>query len=220
VSGKLQTRPHTLISSNLIHSYLSADYERGVFNVSACAWNEDAEQNIVTIRPQDSESSTCSGSECSSSAGSSEGSSALSPGAAAGIAIAALVGVVILAVVLFFFIRRQRQKAAYKATPPEPDVSVLSGPVLNAVPPDPAHTDQSPPQSRFWSPDAVCGGAGGSSNGESRRDGGNTENSADEHGLELDGHGTEIKPVYHELPGSEVWRPGPDPGSVVRISYA
>ncbi|KAJ5831702.1 hypothetical protein N7474_000013 [Penicillium riverlandense] len=207
---------YTLGRTFLQEAYLSVDYEHGVFNVSACAWNEDAEQNIVTITPKDSDSSTCSGSECSSSTGSSGSSSPLSRGAVAGIAIAALVGVAILAAVLIFYIRRQRQKAAYKATPPEPDESVLSGPVNNAVPLDPLHTDQCPPQARFWSPDAVHGGVGESHNGESSGDGVNSENNADKHGLELDGHDIQVKPVYHELPGSEVWRTGPDPASVVR----
>ncbi|KAF7125408.1 hypothetical protein CNMCM5793_001586 [Aspergillus hiratsukae] len=206
---------YTLGRTFLQEAYLSADYERGVFNVSACAWNEGAEQNIVTIIPKDSDSSSCSGSGCSSSAGSSGDSSPLSRGAVAGIAIAALVGVVILAGVLFFFIRRQRQKAAYKATPPETSVSVLSGPVHNAVPSSPAHTDQSPLQARFWSADAVHGDVSESHNSNSRRDGVSIDNSVDKDGLELDGHDTEIKPVYHELPGSEVWRTGPGPGSVV-----
>ena len=190
--------------------------------MSACAWNEEAEQNIVTIIPKDSDPSTCSGSRCSS-AGSSGGSSPLSRGAVAGIAIAALVGVFILAAVLFFFMRRQRQKSKYKATTPEPDVSVLSGPVQNPVLSNSALTDRSPPQPRFWSPDAVCGGVSESYSGENRCDGVNTENSTDEHGLELDGDGTEIKPVYHELPGSEIWRKRSDPGSVVHrvpASYA
>ncbi|KAJ5670406.1 uncharacterized protein N7477_005769 [Penicillium maclennaniae] len=124
---------YTLGRAFLQEAYLSADYERGVFNVSACAWDENAQENIVTITSKDSDSSACSGNGCSSGGSSSNDSSPLSQGAVAGIAIAALVGVAILAAVLFFFIRRQRQKAAYKATPPEPDVSVLSGPVHNAL---------------------------------------------------------------------------------------
>lgn len=215
MSWKPRSRVRILISSDLIHRYLSADYERGVFNVSACAWNEGAEQNIVTIVPKDSDPSSCSGSGCSSSAGSSGDSSPLSRGAVAGIAIAALVGVVILAAVLFFFIRRQRQKAAYRATPPETSVSVLSGPVHNAVPSSPSHTDQSPLPARFWSADAVHGDVSESHNSTSRHDG-SIDNSVDKDNLELDGHDTQIKPVYHELPGSEVWRTGPGPGSVVQ----
>ncbi|KAJ5194509.1 uncharacterized protein N7498_007947 [Penicillium cinerascens] len=212
---------YTLGRTFLQEAYLSADYDRGVFNVSACAWNEEAVQNIVTIIPKDSDPPTCSGSRCSS-AGNSGGPSPLSHGAVAGIAIAALVGVFILAAVLFF-IRRQRQKTKYKATSPEPDVSVLSGPVHNAILSNPAHTTQPPPQPRFWSPDAVCGDAGESYNDENRCDGVNTENSTDEQGLELDGNGTEIKPVYHELPGSEIWRKGSGRGSMVQqvpTSYA
>jgi hypothetical protein len=182
--------------------YLSADYERGVFNVSACAWNEDADEHIVTITSKSFNSSACSGSGCSTDGSSSGNSPSLSNGAVAGIAIAALVGVVILAAVLFFFIRRQRQKSAYKATPPEPDVSVLSGPVHNAPPSDPS--DQFPRHPRFWSPDAILSGASDSYNGQSSTSGGNHEQSVDEHGMELDGDGTEVQPVYHELAGREV----------------
>lgn len=189
-------------------SYLSVDYERGTFNVSACAWHENAKQDIVTITSKDSQSSSCSGSTCTSSAGGSGDSSPLSHGAVAGIAIAALVGVGVLAAVLFFFIRRQRQKTAYKATPPEPDMSVLSGPVHNAPPPDPR--DDSAPQPRFWSPDTILTGVSESNNGQSSGSGRTLEQSVDERGMELDGDGTQINPVYHELPGSEVEKTRPE----------
>lgn len=114
----------------------------------------------------------------------------------------------ILAAVLFFFIRRQRQKTAYKATPPEPDVSVLSGPVHNAPPPDPS--DHSAPLPPFWSADAILSGASESNNGHSSRSGQTHEQSVDERGMELDGHGTQIAPVYHELPASEVEKVRPE----------
>lgn len=177
--------------------------------MSACAWNENADENIITITSKDSNSSACSGNGCSSGGGSSDSSPSLSNGAVAGIAIAALVGVAILAAVLFFFIRRQRQKSAYKATPPEPDVSVLSGPVHNGPPSDPS--DQSPPQPRFWSADAILSGVSDSNNGQSSTSGGNHEQIMDEHGMELDGDGTEIQPVYHELAGREVKQTGLEP---------
>lgn len=227
MSGKPRPRSRILITSDPIYSYLSVDYERGVFNVSACTWNENPEQNIVTITPEGSGSSNCSGSECSSGNGGSGSPSPLSRGAVAGIAIAALVGVIILAAAFFFFVRRQRQRAAYKATPPETDVSVLTGPVHNFGPPSPPHTDNLTPQGRFWSPDTISGGPSGSNgkssghDGESSNDAVNRESSADEHGVELDS--TQIKPVYHELPGSEVLGMVQDPGSVVRrvrTSYA
>lgn len=181
-----------------MHSYLSADYERGVFHVSACAWDDDADEQLVTITSKDADNSDCSGSYCSSESNSSGGWSQLSRGAVAGIAIAALCGVVILAVFLFFFIRRQRQKTANKATLPKSDVSVLSGPVLNA-PSEPSSSSQPPPRPRFWSPDAVFGDGDGSNIGESSGSGGTTH----EQSAELDGHGTQVKPVYHELPANE-----------------
>lgn len=190
-----------------IHSYLSADYERGVFNVSACSWNEDTEENIVTIISKDTDSSGCSGGECSSSDGSSGAASGLSRGAVAGIAVAAVVGLVLLLAFVFFCIRRQRQKSAYRANSPEPDVSVLSGPIHNGGPPEPSScTEESLPQATPWSPDALHGSSGvntGQNNGSSGESG-HLESSPGEHGLELDGQDTQIKPVYHELPGSRV----------------
>ncbi|KAJ6084958.1 hypothetical protein N7499_004587 [Penicillium canescens] len=197
---------YTLGRAFLQEAYLSADYERGIFNVSACAWDETAEEHIVTISSKDSDS-VCSGNACPSAGGSSDDSSSLSNGAVAGIAIAALVGVAILAAVLFFFIRRQRQKTAYKATPPETDVSVLSGPVHNAPPPPPPESsDDSGLQTRFWSPEAILNSVSDSNYGQSSGSGGNGnhEQSVDENGMELDGDGTQIQPVYHELDGSEV----------------
>ncbi|KAJ5278795.1 hypothetical protein N7478_004167 [Penicillium angulare] len=202
---------YTLGRTFLQEAYLSADYERGIFNVSACAWTENAEQNIVTVSSKTSDSSSCSQSSCSSSASSGSASSPLSRGAVAGIAIAALVGVVVLAVVLFFFIRRQRQKNTYKATPPEPDTSVLSGPVQNPFPPEPSSSsnDPSPPQGSFWSPDTIFQGNSESYNGGSSGDGVQNENSVNEQGLEIDGH--EVHPVYHELGGMEIGKLSANP---------
>ncbi|KAJ5306853.1 hypothetical protein N7508_005868 [Penicillium antarcticum] len=202
----------TLGRAFLQEAYLSADYERSTFNVSACAWDEDAEEDIVTITSKDSDSSACSGDACPSTGGNPDDSSTLSNGSVAGIAIAALVGVAILAAVLFFFIRRQRQKMSSKASLPETDESVLSGPVHNAPPPPPTEpSDDSAPQSRFWSPDAILSGISDSNNGQSSGSGGNGnhEQSVDENGMELDGHGTQIQPVYHELGGTEVSKTAP-----------
>jgi hypothetical protein len=46
-----------------LSSYLSADYERQVFNVSACVWNEGAVENIITITSNDSSTATGGGGE-------------------------------------------------------------------------------------------------------------------------------------------------------------
>lgn len=196
--------------------------------MSACAWDENAEEDIVTITSKDSDSSTCSGNTCTSSASSSnssDNSSSLSRGAVAGIAIAALVGVAILAVVLFFFIRRQHQKTANRATSPQPGMSEYFGPIHNdhslgpSVPSDPS--DPSAAQATFWSPDVIFGGVSDSNNGASSSSGGNHEQSVEDNHMELDGHGTQVQPVYHELAGSEVekTRPGP-PQQASQTPYA
>lgn len=179
----------TTLTTSSSHSYLSADYERGTFNVSACAWNEGAQKNIVTIEPP--------GSSTSSSTGSPGSSSSLSKGAVAGIAIAAVVGAILIAILIWFCIRRQRQKSAYKATPPQSDPSVLTGPVHNS-----AYFPG--PLENFYSPDTAFNGLSGSNNGVSSGSGHRPDSSVDERGLELDGDDTEIKPIYHELPNNEV----------------
>lgn len=175
-----------------------------MFNVSACAWNEDAEEDIVTVLSKDAESQSNSGSENGSG---DSNSSSLSRGAVAGIAIAAVVGALALVAALVFFIRRQRQKSANKATPPESDFSVLSGPLHNPFPPEPSSSEQSPPDGSFWSPDAVRRSQTENYNGGSSGDGIQNENSVDERGLELDGQNIQAPPVYHELGGREVEKP-------------
>lgn len=178
------------------HSYLSADYERGVFNVSACAWNEGTQKNIVTIDPPGSDSATSAG----TGSGSPGSSSSLSKGAVAGIAVGAVIGAILLAVLIWFCIRRQRQRSAYKATPPSSDPSVLTGPVHNGAHfPGPLE-----PHETFYSPDTAFNGLSGSHNGVSSGGGTRPDSSVDERGLELDADDTAINPVYHELPNNEV----------------
>ncbi|KAI1076086.1 acid protease [Whalleya microplaca] len=195
---------YTLGRVFLQEAYLSVDYERGVFNVSACTWDEGAVQNIVTIAPKDADSdcsSTTSG--CSSTSG----HSSLSGGAIAGIVIGAIVFAVIVGVIIALLWRRQRAKTAYATFEPQPDVSVITGPVHNAP---------STPAAKYYSPETV-----GTSNGGSN--GGNNGGSiTDEHSqnTELDGDIPQIyqlhgesrpppkseAPIYYELGGSEVRR--------------
>ncbi|KAJ5768199.1 hypothetical protein N7533_000782 [Penicillium manginii] len=197
---------YTLGRVFLQEAYLSTDYERGVFNVSACSWEEDSQEDIVEIMSKDAGSSECSGSGCSSGGSSSGSSSSLSRGKVAGIAVGAVVGFFLLLGILLFYIRRHRQKSRNKAIDPRPNVSVLTGPVHNGGPPESSLHDEhdSLPQSAFWSPDTLNDSSGltASRNNGSSGGSGCHENSSGEN--ELDGHNTQIKPVYHELPGSKV----------------
>ncbi|KAJ5085077.1 acid protease [Penicillium argentinense] len=61
-------------------------------------------------------------------------------------------------------------------------------------------------QAIFWSPDAVQASSNlhTSQNGERSNTGAYQENSSDEPWLELDGRDTQVKPVYHKLPGTQV----------------
>ncbi|KAF3013310.1 hypothetical protein E8E14_010945 [Neopestalotiopsis sp. 37M] len=194
---------YTLGRTFLQEAYLTADYERGVFNVSACTWNQGAEENIVTILAKDStdDCPNCSSSSGDPSGGSS-GDSKLSGGAIAGIVVGAVL-LILIAGIVAFLILRQRKKAAYAASEPEPEESVLKGPVHNAI-----------PHSASNSPGKTISGASGED--EQELDGQDTQVRPD---TEMDGttqqiyqlHGDSTQPaseepVYYELPGEEVTR--------------
>ncbi|KAH8812244.1 aspartic peptidase domain-containing protein [Xylogone sp. PMI_703] len=149
---------YTLGRTFLQEAYLSADYERKVFNVSACVWNEGAQENIVTITSKDSDSSDNSNSTSGGSGNgggnnsgngnpnSSKGSH-LSGGAIAGIVIGCVAAVFLVAAAVAIFVLRKRRKwlkAGYAVAAPkiEPDEAVLKGPVFNAAP---GTTDSSTP---------------------------------------------------------------------------
>jgi hypothetical protein len=102
-----------------------------VFNVSACVWNQGAQENIVTITSKDSDSSAGGGS-------SSSGSPNLSRGAIAGIIVACVIVGILLAIAAALVILRKRRKwmkagFAAVATKTEPDDLVLQGPVFNSA---------------------------------------------------------------------------------------
>ncbi|KAK7953559.1 hypothetical protein PG996_014451 [Apiospora saccharicola] len=125
---------YTLGRTFLQEAYLSADYERGVFNVSSCTWNEGADENIVTIPSKDPSDSSDFGSGPRNGSGSGSGSSkpSLGGGAIAGIVVGAVAGLAVIAAAILFCRRRQRKKASYAASEPEPEESMLKGPVHNS----------------------------------------------------------------------------------------
>lgn len=119
--------------SNDCHSYLSVDYERKIFNVSACAWNQGAEENIVALPSRSNSNSADSGDRGTSS------SSDLSSGAIAGIVLGSVIGTILVGAILAVTILRKRRKwlgagfaGATKKDLPPPDDSVLDGPVFNS----------------------------------------------------------------------------------------
>ncbi|KAI0009995.1 acid protease [Xylariaceae sp. FL0662B] len=204
---------YTLGRTFLQEAYLTADYERETFNVSACAWVEGAEENIVTIPSRDSNSGSSS----------TTGGSSLSGGAIAGIVVGAVIAALIVGAAIALIVRRRRKRAAYAVSEPQPDMSVITGPVHNA-PPTPA--------AKYYSPETV----GNSTNeSDSKRNGGSVadqnghdSNSPDTHNTgpdtELDGNSQQIfqlhgdsrpqphneAPIYYELGGSEVGRAASD----------
>lgn len=202
-----------------LSSYLSADYERETFNVSACTWIEGAKENIVTIPSKDSDDSPTSSDR--------GGSSSLSNGAIAGIVIGAVVLALIVAAVIVLIIRRQRKKSSYRMFKPSPDDSVITGPVHNAP---------LTPGAKYHSPDSIGNTTAAASYGESNAESSNggrpvnasgqdsngrvTNATSDPSEPELDGDSQQIyqlhgesrppppesdeAPIYHELGGSEV----------------
>ncbi|KAI1330752.1 aspartic peptidase domain-containing protein [Xylariaceae sp. FL0255] len=209
---------YTLGRTFLQEAYLSADYERGVFNVSACVWNEGAVSTIVTIPPATSCASNASG--CSSTPGSSSSpgsspSKSLSGGSIAGIVIGALVAVLLILAVIIFFIRRQRKKSALISPPPGPDMAVITGPVHNF------RNSPSTRTGKHYSPETL--GLNTETEASEHNGGSNNGDSSQQ---ELDAEDTEIhpapegeesrtnqgermspashRPVYHELAGTEI----------------
>lgn len=120
---------YTLGRVFLQEAYLSADYERKVFNVSACTWSSGAEKDVVMIPSRDSGSSP--GGDDSSDQGGSN--SRLSGGEIAGIVIGAVGGTILLAALaacLFLRHRRRSKQRAYevKDIQPTPGMTVIGGP--------------------------------------------------------------------------------------------
>ncbi|OIW24827.1 acid protease [Coniochaeta ligniaria NRRL 30616] len=127
---------YTLGRTFLQEAYLSVDYERKVFNVSACTWDEGAKPNIVTITSKDAAADPGTSGSPSSSATPSDAKKGLGGGAIAGIVIG-VVGAILLAIGLAFCLLRKRRKwmkqgFAKTTVTPEPDESVLKGPVFNS----------------------------------------------------------------------------------------
>ncbi|KAH9907027.1 acid protease [Xylariomycetidae sp. FL2044] len=203
---------YTLGRTFLQEAYLSVDYERQTFNVSACTWVEGAVETIITIPSKDDEGAT--------STSSPSGGSSLGGGAIAGIVIGAVVFAILVGTLIYLLIRRHRKKTSYAVAKDEPDVSaIIAGPVHNAPP--------TPGPQKYYSPETVGNGttlasgshAGGSGAGsDSERNGGvsstdpGTEISNDTprelHAVSMQPPERVETPTYHELGGSEVRRTG------------
>lgn len=206
----------------LIHcSYLTADYERKVFNVSACVWNEGADENIVTILSKDSGSATSGGGDGNGDGSgggdsSSSKSSHLGSGAIAGIVVGSIAAVLLIIGIAVFVILRKRRKwmkKGYAVAAPraEPDESVLKGPVFNSNTHSTDHStpfsaaDVSAPRSTAEysrsnadspaAPLAVAAGAAGGSTPELDGRETHVRPNAELDGTEVNGSGEPIHPV-------------------------
>lgn len=172
--------------------------------MSACTWRAGAQSNVITIRSLDGRGS---------SSGSSGAAAHLSGGAIAGVVVGCVLGVALVAAAVAFFVLRKRRKwmsagFAVVGKAPEPDTSVLEGPVFNSGGALVSTAAGSSPLS------AARGSAAPSSSGGGRSSfapvgsvsppkpvaGGGV---VDAGNAELDGRDTQIRPSS-ELPGAEV----------------
>jgi len=104
---------YTLGRTFLQEAYFTVDWERQRFNVSQVSWDQDAQQHIVAIPPNEGES-TYPGLSTQPSESSSH-SGGLGAGAIAGIVVGVIAALVILALIAFFLRRRSKKRAAQEA---------------------------------------------------------------------------------------------------------
>ncbi|KAK4239380.1 acid protease [Achaetomium macrosporum] len=207
---------YTLGRTFLQEAYLSVDYERKAFNVSACEWNQGATESIFTITPKDSNSG-----ESGDGSSSSSGHSGLSAGAIAGIVVACVVVALIVGTVLILRYRRKwlSKGFAIAAKDPPPDESVLKGPVFNS--PSARH-DSTPDSSVPFSAADVSATRSRSTVGHARPASSGLRDSsiANCSTPELDGHDTLVRPDT-ELDGNEIQGPLPrvaeNPGGLYEL---
>ncbi|RGP69268.1 peptidase catalytic [Fusarium longipes] len=108
---------YTLGRVFLQEAYLTADYERGVFNVSQCAWVEGAKEHVVTINSKDYDEDTLtdnnsSGRGVGGTGNDGEDSSpkSLSSAAIAGIVVGVVVGLAITALAAYVLMTRRTKR--------------------------------------------------------------------------------------------------------------
>ncbi|KAH7174139.1 aspartic peptidase domain-containing protein [Fusarium flagelliforme] len=112
---------YTLGRVFLQEAYLTADYERGVFNVSQCAWVEGAKEHVVTITSKDADDDSLTDNISSGRGGEGAGtggvksdpepeSQPLSSGAIVGIVVGVVVGLAIAASAAYLLITRRNER--------------------------------------------------------------------------------------------------------------
>ncbi|KAK4100947.1 acid protease, partial [Parathielavia hyrcaniae] len=95
---------YTLGRTFLQEAYLSVDYDRRVFNISACTWNQGARENLVLIPSNSSPSSSSSNPNPDAN---DDASTSLSGGAIAGIVVGC---VLLVSLVATLIVLRKRRK--------------------------------------------------------------------------------------------------------------
>ncbi|EXK23969.1 hypothetical protein FOMG_19283 [Fusarium oxysporum f. sp. melonis 26406] len=104
---------YTLGRVFLQEAYLTADYERGVFNISQCAWVDGAKEHVVTITSKDSDGDPDTDVSSSGGGGGEDDSTPqsstnpLSSGAIAGIVVGVAVTLALTALAAYIFLIRR-----------------------------------------------------------------------------------------------------------------
>lgn len=155
--------------------------------MSSCVWNQGAKENIVAITSGDSDPN---------GSGGSSNKSGFSGSTIAGIVVGSILGALLIAAIIAVFILRKRRKwlgkgFAIAAREPQPDESVLKGPVFNSL----SRNDSTPDSSVPFSADDISASRSRSTAENSRPASGRIEeNITSASPAELDGHATFIRP--------------------------
>ncbi|KAG9254354.1 aspartic peptidase domain-containing protein [Emericellopsis atlantica] len=137
---------YTLGRAFLQEAYITADYERRVFNVSQCQWAEGKTANIITITSKDTDTDAAADADSSSNTSNSGSASESSPtetvgevstssrqtsmgsGTVAGIVVGSLAAVGLVSAALFLLLRRRKRASSSDggSSPSRPESSAVT----------------------------------------------------------------------------------------------
>ncbi|EPE36619.1 Acid protease [Glarea lozoyensis ATCC 20868] len=118
---------YTLGRTFLQEAYLTVNYDTKSFSVSQCTWNDGAVPQIVSLGSKSSLGSGNGGNATTGTPGEgSKKSTGLDTGSKAGIAIGVIAGVAGIGAIVFFLLRRKKQKQPITPTGTTPRATTIS----------------------------------------------------------------------------------------------